>query len=368
MLDDAALRARVDAGGFWRLIAELPAQARAARELGRRWPLPDGFARPERVVVLGVGGSAIGADVVAALAARLGPAPVEVVRDYEAPPPGAGTLLVACSFSGETEEVLTAFAARLGGPGMRLALTTGGRLAALARERGVPLLEYRYGGPPRAAFGYGVLPLAEVLRRLGALAIGEADVDRALLGLERAAAKWGPGRPAAENPAKRIAERLHGRLPVVLGAGAFAPAARRWAGQLAENAKQWAFALELPEAGHNAVVALERRQDAERALRAVILDGPAAHPRNRARAQLIAAELDAAGVGREPVAVEAADPLGAALEACCLGDWVSYYAALLHGADPRPTPILDRARAALAARPARDPGAPPPPVAGGAIG
>ena len=206
MLDDPALRARVDPSEFWRLIAELPLHARAARELGERWQPLEGFVRPSRVVVLGVGGSAIGGDVVATLASRLGSVPVEVVRDYSAPPPDEGTLLVASSFSGNTEEVLTAFSEQHGGPGQRLAITTGGRLAALTREHDVPLLTYKFDGPPRSAFGYGVLLLLQVLQRLGVLDLDPAAIESAVLGLGRGARGVGTG--PADGVEPREADRV----------------------------------------------------------------------------------------------------------------------------------------------------------------
>ena len=348
MLDDPALRDRVDPSGFWRLIAGLPRHARAARALGRDCPLPADFGRPRRVVILAMGGSAIGGDVVATVTEHLGSIPAEVVRDYAAPPVGEGALLVACSFSGDTEEVISAFSAQLGGPGMRLALTTGGPLATIAEAHEVPLITYDFDGPPRTALGYSVLPLLEVLRRLSAVTLDDHTIERALHALERCAEAWGPQQPTPSNAAKQIALRLSDRLPYVVGGDVLAVAARRWAGQLAENAKQWAFAGALPEADHNTIVALERRQEASGALHAVLLDGPAMDARNRRRAQLTARELDAAGVEHEIVAIEAPDPLGAVLEACQLGDWVSYYVALLHGVDPLPTPILDRVKAAMA--------------------
>ena len=244
--------------------------------------------------------------------------------------------------------MIAAFSAQLGGPGMRLALTTGGTLTELAEAHDLPLIAYDFDGPPRTAFGYSVLPLLEVLRRLGVVDLDDDAVERALHGLERCAEAWGPQQPTASNAAKQIALRLRDRLPYVVGGDVLAVAARRWAGQLAENAKQWAFAGALPEFDHNTIVALDRRQEASRELHVVLLEGAAVAARNRLRAQLTAAELAAAGVDCEIVSIEADDPLGAVLEACQLGDWVSYYAALLHGVDPLPTPILDRVKGAMA--------------------
>ena len=350
MLDDPDLRTRVDTSRFWQRIVELPLQARKASELGRKWEPPQGFMRPRRIILLGVGGSAIGGDVVATIASRFSSVPVEVVRDYSAPTADRETLIIACSFSGQTEEVLTAFLAQLDGECMCLALTTGGALGALALEHNVPLLNYEFDGPPRTAFGYGVLPLLEVLRRLEVLDLQAEVIEHALLGFGRDAQAWGPEQPTISNMAKQIALRLYDRVPVIVGPDVFAVAARRWAGQLAENAKQWAFFEALPEVNHNLIVVLDRRQQAEKAFRVLLLDGPVIHPRNHSRVELTATELANAGVDHEVVPIGAVDPLSAILQACYLGDWVSYYVALLNGVDPLQTSILDRVKSAMAKR------------------
>ena len=351
VLDDPALRDRVDPTGFARLIAGLPAQARAAWELGGAWEPPAGFRRPGRVVALGLGGSAIGADVVATIASRVDAVPVQVVRDYAAPPPGDDTLVVACSFFGNTEEVLAAFAAGIDGPGMRLAITTGGRLGELAGRHRCGLLRYDSPGPPRTALGYCVFPLLAVLERLGALPPAGAAVARAFDGLERGAAEWGLAASHPTNLAKQIAGRIRGRLPVIIGSDALAVAASRWVGNVTENAKQWALSATLPEADHNLVVGFAEPEGVRTQLHVVLLDGAALHPRNRLRVELTVAQLEEAGVSHEVVAVEGEALLDSILRACYLGDWVSYYLALLNGVDPLPTLPLDRLKEQLAQTP-----------------
>ena len=138
---------------------------------------------------------------------------MQVVRDYAAPPPGDDTLVVACSFSGNTEEVLAAFAADIDGPGMRLANTIGGRLGELAGRHRCDLLRYDSPGPPRTALGFGVFPLLAVLERLGAFPPAGAAVACAFDGLERGGAEWGLAAPHPTNLAKQIAGRIRGRLP-----------------------------------------------------------------------------------------------------------------------------------------------------------
>jgi glucose/mannose-6-phosphate isomerase len=299
------------------------------------------------VVVLGVGGSAIGADVVATLATHMSNVPVQVVRGYSAPPPDEDTLIVACSYSGETEETLQAFQPTLGGTGMRLAIAGGGRLARLAGSLGYELFQYDFQGQPRAALGWGVFPLLAILQRLGALGIEDGTVEAALTELERAAGDWGIETPHGKNAAKQIAAGLTGRAPLIVGPDILEVAARRWAGQLSENAKQWAFHAALPEVDHNLIVGFGAPRAANSALHVLFLDGLAVHERNRLRVRLTGEALDAASVTHDELLIGGVEPLDAVLRACYLGDWVSLYLAMLNGVDPTPVAPIDRLKQAL---------------------
>lgn len=352
--DAAPERADVGAGGdtgaaaFAALVAGLPEQAAEAWDAGRAWtsalaPMPP----PRRVVCAGMGGSAVGAGIVATLAASRSATPVEVVRDYEPPALDGASLFVACSFSGETEEVLAAWEAAAVAGAARAAITTGGTLARLAARDGAPAFAFRFGGPPRTALGWGVFPLLALLRRAGALALGDGEAAAAIAALADCRDASAPHAPAPDNEARRLAGRLAGGAPVVFGAGALRVAAGRWAAQIAENAGQWAFAEALPEADHNLVAGFARPPEAARLLRAVLLDAPSSHPRHRRRVALTARELERAGVPREVVHVEGAGVLDTALRASYLGDWVSYYLALANGTDPLDVAPIDRVKAAL---------------------
>jgi glucose/mannose-6-phosphate isomerase len=349
-LDDRALLARVDPSGMAALIAGLPEQARAAWEAGQAWPLPAGFTTPQRVVLLGMGGSAIGADVAATLAARWGRVPVQVVRGYTPPTLDERTLVIACSYSGETEETLEAFQQALPQAGMRLAVTSGGRLARLAEQLGYALFRFDFPAPPRAAFGWALFPLLAIFQRLGVIALEPATVDAALRELARCAEDWGVAVPEERNAAKQLARRIAERVTVVLGPDLLEVAARRWAGQLNENAKQWALHAALPEADHNLMVGFPGPAVAREALHALLLDAAALHPRNRLRVQLTARALDEADVPHDELLIGGAEPLDTLLRACYLGDWVSLYAALLHEVDPYPVAVIDWLKQALTER------------------
>jgi glucose/mannose-6-phosphate isomerase len=332
-LDDLGVYERLDPDGMGPLIAGLGNQVRTAWAAGGNWPLPASFTTPDRVVIVGMGASAIGADIAATLAQIGSPIPVEVVRNYAAPPTTDGTLLIGSSVSGNTEETLTAYEAARNGAGMHLAITTGGKLA----EFDGPLLQYEWGKHPRAALGWGLLPLASVLTRLQVLSISDHDVNVAAAALDASAITCGIEVPTDANLAKQIALRLHGTLPVIVGTDFLEVAARRWAGQLQENAKQWAFSVALPEMDHNFVNGFGLPRAGIDQLHTLFLDADSVHPRNRRRVKITGTALDDAGVAHSTQVAGGASPLEAILRACCLGDWVSYYGAMLNGVNPSGT-------------------------------
>lgn len=362
VLDTPATYSRLDPTGMHKLFAALPGRARESWAAGRAWELPADFHTPRRVVVLGVGGSAIGAEVIAALAARTSAVPVQLHRGYAAPTMDEDTLAVACSFSGETEETLAAFQGTLGQPGMRLTIGTGGRLAQLADEVGCPRFGYHWPGPPRTALADGLFPLLAILQRLGAIAVDDDELEGAFDALAVAAREWGPeapegpARPSPEPPsappnvAKQLARRLLGRVPVIIGADFLDVAARRWAAEINENSKQWAFHAALPEVDHNLVAGLGAPPAARDLLRVVLLDSVAVHGRNRLRVRLTAGLLDDAGVEHDELDAGGETMLTSQLRACYLGDWVSLYLALLNEIDPAPVPTIDALKATLSER------------------
>jgi glucose/mannose-6-phosphate isomerase len=343
-LDTPALYERNDRSGMGALIAALPQQARDAWRLGTEWPIPTGWRTPSRVVLAGVGGSAMGGDVIESLAAMHSRVPVHVVRNYRPPPVDDDALVVSCSFSGDTEEAITALEGsndRAAASAMRLAVTTGGRLATIAREHAVPTVAYRWNGPPRTAFGHGLFPLLGILGRLGAVPVEHRAVERAIERLGEAGDRWGPNSEAASNEAKRFACRLAGRLPVIVGADFLEVAARRWASQTNENAKQWALHSALPEFDHNLVNGLDSPRGVVDQISVVLLDDPTIHERNRRRVAVTAEALSQAGMAHWTWSAAGESPLDAIVQACYLGDWVSYYLAMLNGVDPTPVPGID---------------------------
>lgn len=341
-LDDATAISRLDPTGLLGRIEALPEQCRDAWEQGSALELSRAFGRVDSVLVCGMGGSAIGGDIVRALASRLCHVPVMVLRGYELPAwVGSRTLTVFCSASGNTEETLAAFDRALDTDAPKIVITQGGRLLEEARANGVSAIEYRYDGEPRSGLGYGLMLLLAALRRTGLADDIDADVTEALSALADQREAIGFAAPETHNPAKALARRLRGRLPVIVGAGVLAEAAHRWATQIHENAKQWAFWQELPELNHNLVEGFDRPAELLERLIVVFLAHPDLHPRVRLRYDVTRELLGEAGVASETVTARGSSLLAQALSAIHFGDYVSFYLAMLNGVNPSPVPRID---------------------------
>jgi glucose/mannose-6-phosphate isomerase len=349
VLDDRATVERLDPHGLLRRIESFPEQCAVAWRLAAALELPDGYPDAREVVVLGMGGSAMAGDILRSLAAISGRKRVSVVRGYDLPPfIDDETLVVACSHSGDTEETLSAFQQALAS-GRSLAVTTGGRLRELAQERGVPIFVYGYDGEPRSALGYQLMALLAVGERVGVVLGPQGLAVAEAVGLmQKQRGRLDFAAPAERNQAKQLAARLHGRLPVVVGAGILTAAAHRWKTQLNENSKCWALYEELPELDHNAIVGFGLPEDVVARLHVVFLWHPSLHSRLLLRYEATAEALNEAGVSHEQVEAPGSSPLAQVLTAIYLGDLVSYYLALLNNVEPSPVTAIDRLKARLA--------------------
>jgi glucose/mannose-6-phosphate isomerase len=301
---------------------------------------------PGGLVVCGMGGSAIGGDLAVAALGDRATRQITVVRGYglEAWTPPE-TLVLCSSYSGETEETLACFEAAGAAGARRVVMTTGGTLARLAREEGVPVIGVPSGMQPRAAVVYMTIGAMECAVLCGAAPGLHSEIDTATALLERLVEEWGPG-GADDSLAKRIARQLDGTIPVIHGASGTTAPARRWSTQIQENANGAAFWTDLPEANHNQICGWERGR--ERApFSGVFLCDPDQHPRVKRHMDLAGAELERVGAPNVQVQARGESRLERVLSLVLLGDLVSVYMAALAGVDPTPTPPLTRLKQQL---------------------
>lgn len=335
-LDDPETLARFDPADLFGRIAELPAQCQAGWELGQALELPNDYRQVDQVVIAGMGGSAIGGALVAALVGPNCRVPVLVVRDYELPACAAGpaTLVLGVSHSGNTEETIAAFEQAHARGCKLVAITTGGQLAQQAIEYRAPLLTYHYASPPRAALGYSLASLLALIGRLGLARDYNADLQEAIAVMRAWQQEIAPSVPVARNSAKRLAGQMMGRAVIVWGSTILAQAARRLKGQFNENAKTWAYLEALPEATHNAIEGVQFPQDMLGKFLVLFLTSSLDHPRVQLRCRLARQSLLQAGVNTETLSGRGQSALAQVMSVVHYGDYVSGYLALLYETDP----------------------------------
>ena len=328
--------ARVDRGGMRDIIAAFPEQLTDGMRRGLG--LSADLRNAARVFIVGMGGSGIAGEVFAAWVADRSRIPIHPIHDYRLPSYAeTGDLLVAVSYSGNTEETLAATAGGIKLGCRLVAVTSGGALAKLASEARAPVLKVPTGLPPRGAFGhlFGILPSIGADWVYGDL---RRELDQACVHLRNLRDRLRPETPLKRNRAKLLATRLKGTTPIIYGAPPFDAIAKRWQTQLNENAKILAFSSAFPEADHNELVGWTS-DSAARRFTAVLLRDPEETPEMHRRLD-VTASMFSSHTEVEQVHDDDDQLLGRMLGTLLLGDYVSLYLAALRRVDPTPLPAI----------------------------
>jgi glucose/mannose-6-phosphate isomerase len=347
-LDDRAALSRADPGGMLDAVTALPEHCRDGYRAGRAaLDLPDADGVTS-IVVVGMGGSAVAGDVLAALASPRLRIPVQVVRGGELPEHcGLHTLVVTASYSGDTAETLASFEEAVRRGSRLLAIASGGELARRAEELAVGRVAVPAGFMPRAAFGFLTLGVLGALELMGVVPAVPDDLDEAETLMRAILEESGPGVPGGGNPAKELARSIGERVPVVWGAeGIAAVAAMRWKTQFNENAKIPAFASEIPELYHNEVVGWSPGRGQGFALIALRHEGEPADV--AARFPLSIEIVRSSGATVHEVHGHGRSALARLLTLTLQGDLVATYLGIARGEDPSPIEAIAGLKRALA--------------------
>jgi len=333
---------RYDGSGMRTLLARFPQQIQDAVRIGKSAALHSRPVKPKNIVVTGLGGSAIGGDLLRSYLAEEINIPFIVNRHYFLPAfVDKESLVIVSSYSGNTEETIAAHQDAMRRRASVICISSDGETERIARKSRQPIIGIPKGFPPRAALGYSFFAPLVALQRMKLISGRAKDIGETVALLRKKSALYSSP-SSSKNTALALAKELYGKLPVV-----YSPADRfdvvnlRWRGQFAENAKVLAFGHVLPEMNHNELVGWKvlRRQMSQMAV--IFLRDREEHPRVRLRI-----EITKQVVGEFAGKVIEAKSEGRSLLArmfslIYLGDWVSYYLALINGIDPTPVRIID---------------------------
>lgn len=338
-LDDASVKRACDPSGMLDTALALPGQVRDAWRIGqaaRLAPLP---RPPAQIIVAGMGGSAIGGDLLAAALGRRLSVPLIVSRDSRMPAyVGPASVVIAASYSGETEETLAAAAEAKRSGATVLAITSGQELADLAGAA----VRVPGGLAPRAALGYLMMPALAVLERWRLVPPCGEEIEEAAGVLDEIAAECAASVPAAQNPAKRLAEALVGRIPAVYAASPeLEAAARRWKCQFNENSKTFATWNMFSELTHNETVGWAASPEVRGLVSPIVLFAGDEPERTLRRIRITSELAFRCAAGVHDARGRGAGRLARILSLVLLGDLVSIYLAYLRGVDPTPVEVID---------------------------
>jgi glucose/mannose-6-phosphate isomerase len=348
-LDDLTALTKLDPQDMIGQIDGLPAQLEEAWQLGQKQPLPP-ISGLNQIVISGMGGSAIGADLLASFVAPQCTVPVIVHRGYDLPAfaQGPSTLVIASSHSGNTEETLSSFDRARANGCQIVAVSTGGTLSQKAQAAGVPCWHFVHSGQPRAAVGFSFGLLLAMVSRLGLIPDPAADVEKTLREMKRQQEEIKVSSPESSNPAKRLAGQLFGRIPIVLATDLLEPVARRWKGQVSEIAKSWGQFEFLPEADHNALAGiLNPKAVLDKDVAVIFLRAAANHPRNQRRIELTRKGFTQAGIHTELFDARGDVPLAQMWTTLHMGDYTAYYLAMSYQVDPTPVEAIESFKAEM---------------------
>lgn len=302
---------------------------------------------PTNIVYAGMGGSALAAQV-----STVWPGyqvPFEIVRAYDIPGyVSSQTLFIAASYSGNTEETLSALA-QAEEAGARIAVIAGGgKLVEIAKEKGYPLALLPPTGQPRYAVLYNLKALVSLLKAARVVSAEEVDkqIDLAAQYLQRIVNVWLPTVATKDNPAKQLAQELMGRSVVIYSGPKLYPAAYKWKISVNENAKQIAWVNQYPEFNHNEFIGWSK-QPVEKPY--AIIDLRSSYEHERVQKRFVISEQLLSGMRPAPFVVntEGDTLLEQLLWTIAFGDFVTMYLALLNGLNPAPVELVEKLKIEL---------------------
>ncbi|MBA7490779.1 hypothetical protein ES702_01322 [subsurface metagenome] len=348
----------LDKANMIELLEEFPQKMKDALRLGEEFSIPTNFLPAstsnsvstsaftrnfKNIVVLGMGGSAIGGDLLSDYLADEFAIPIVVIRGNDIPKfVDEDSLVFAVSYSGNTEETLSALKRCLEAKARVIALTSGGKLAVLARENNFPVIKVPAGIQPRAAISYLFFPILKALERLGLTKERNEEIEETHNILQELSREYGAKSPSENNLAKKVALGLYQHLPLVYGSeGLLEAVAMRWKTQINENSKWPCFWNVFPELDHNEIVGYEIENNINRQVKIIYLQDKEGLLRVEQRRKITHKIIKDKVAEFIVCPTKGKGKMARMFSLIFLGDMASYYLAILNQVDPSPVACIE---------------------------
>ncbi len=304
---------------------------------------------PKNIVVVGMGGSAIGGEILHDWLRDTLPIPIQVCRNYTLPAyVNKDTLVFVNSYSGNTEETLSAFLAATQRNCTVAAVTSGGQLESFCKKLQVPHTIIPKGLQPRVAIPYNFFPFPVLMEKMGIISNIDKELDDAIRTLEKTAKANAPDIATKSNKAKQLASELLETLPVAYGFNQYTCIAHRIKTQFNENSKIPSKAEVFSELNHNETVGYDAPESLTKQLTVILIRDQQEPPEIRNRIETTTNLVLGKAKKVLEIWAEGKGKLAKMLSVMCVGDFASVYLAVLQNKDPTPVKIIDRVKSELA--------------------
>jgi len=340
LLDDLGRIRKIDKSNMLSFCVEAARHYRDAAELAGKVKIK--YRRPRTIIVAGMGGSAIGGELLKDWAKDSIKTPIEVCRDYNLPAyADENTMVFATSYSGETEETLSVFLEALKRKCLTIAISSGGTLQRFAQELDVPHLLVPSGMAPRATLPYLFIPLPRILQKIGIAPNVQKEYSETVRILKQIGEENSPETPSASNSSKTLATEIRGTIPTIYGFGFYRAVAQRFKTQINENSKNPAKWEYLPELNHNEIVGWEEAKEFAKYFSVIFIRDNEEPREIRLRIETSRELISRTLTGLFEVWSKGKSKLARMASVICIGDFTSVYLAVLRGIDPTPVRSID---------------------------
>jgi len=348
VLDKPERVKEVDRSDMLSDLVNTPDYCRDAIKRAKQVSVPENV-NPKNIVVVGMGGSAIGGEILQDWLRDTLPIPIEVCRDYTLPAyVNKDTLVIVNSYSGNTEETLTAFLTAIHRKCTVIAVTSGDQLESFCKKLQIPHMITPKGLQPRVAIPYMFFPLPVLMKKMGIISNIETELEQAIQVLEKITKANAPDVPTKNNRAKQLAKELMETIPVVYGFRQYSSIAHRLKTQFNENSKIPSRCEVFPELNHNETMGYEAPESLTKKMSIILIRDPQEPPEIRNRIETTTnLVFDRANKVLE-ITAEGKGKLAKMFSILCLGDFSSVYLAILQNKDPTPVNIIVRVKSELA--------------------
>ena len=328
---------RIDPEDMFKSIWEFPDNLNEAFELGSTIKLKNTYTDISNIVVAGMGGSAIGGDVLASLESAKLDIPLIVCRSYTLPNwVNNKTLVICSSYSGNTEETLSALDDAINKKAQICGITTGGEIGQKINDLGYDLVKIPSGLQPRAALAFSFVPMTKLLEKIGIFEPGINKWLKSLIkNLEEKRKIY--SEENLHNPVYCLSEKIYKKIPIIYADNStLSVVATRLKGQICENAKMLTYHNDLPELNHNEIVGWENNSNLFKHLHIIWLKDSSDNKRTKLRQDITSQILNEEMVEQDTIIVDGNTYQERLLHLINYGDWLSYWCAIMHKTDPSP--------------------------------